>query len=1054
MTPINTGNLLHRRYEEWNPDNVKELITQLFKVIENNIPDWKVVNVEWSNINHQQRARKEELKRSITNIIKIELQDDEGKSKEYSIHVPKLINSQFFYIGGFLKIPIFQLFDDPIIYRVVNDKFILKFRNNILSTELDVKRDGRILINIFNKSIPIEKLITAVHTIDEFNDFFSTVDYLNNPLLSTIRDLCVELYSMDRTEEDINNSIGTYFMTKPSDKQKKGDLAIYSIKSAYNADIFTQKFMKTNSILFELLYALHEGPRSDTDLYRKRLRFSEYILYPLVNKIYDMMISVRRKYKDKFQIPQNVIIEKCNVSEIVHFSFPLNPVAEVASFLQCTLTGPGGFKKDNVPAHLRNLDDTQIGSICPADTPDREGCGVVLNLTPSCTIDQSGRFTYIDPEIINEIPVSSYPITLTPLAAHDDATRLQMASSQMKQTIAIKNNEVPMIKSGMESAFLGNTTFQHVAKQPGIVKYIDSEFMIVLYDNGQVDIFNIFIRPLNMDTVDIIQPNIEKGKRFNQGDILASSRFIKRNELALGKNLLTAVASWDGFNYEDGIVICEDIVDDLSSNHTVDLSFHLEPSQVLLTLDSSKYYPLPKVGQKLKKGDVYAKLKRLDPDNDYDEINEDPIERIIPLDCTITSIEIYPNKWNEDVTEFSDYMSHLVNEQHHRYYQIVSSLKDYLPENEIENFITLHGLSRLNCMEKKGNYSNKGTKFRGSMIKITAIHKEKIGKGDKVANRHGNKGVIARILPKEKMPILEDGRRIDIVINFLGIVSRMNVGQLNELHLSECLYQFKKQLINHVELLEQSYKEEELNNPDKIRPFKSCLEDENVMRDIEDKIRTFYEMIHVPEFYILEELEKFRFNVSSRPFNDAVLNLTLTIPSTMKVHPEDLFKLEDWTGAKETYPVYNPSTETWIDNPLAVGYMTFLKLVHRSSDKLAARSVGPYNRKTSQPVGGKRNQGGHRLGEMEVWAILGHGADNFLKDILTVHSDALRQKDQVLAEILQNPDLVDQEDGDMRPQSLLVFQSYLRMAGLDIDFGDNDSIVDTVAEPDEDASQS
>jgi DNA-directed RNA polymerase beta subunit len=361
-----------------------------------------------------------------------------------------------------------------------------------------------------------------------------------------------------------------------------------------------------------------------------------------------MVISIYKNPTEKYQIPKNIIIDNCIVSDIVHYNFPLNPVSEISNLFQCTLVGPNGFKKNNVPMYLRNLDDTQFGKICPADTPDRDGCGVILNLVPTVEIDEYGKFIDSDNEII-----TSHAISLTPFLENDDQTRLQMASGQTKQTILIKESEKPMVKSGIENMCLDRTTFLSLAKDDGEIVYRDDKFIIASYDDKTNEAIEINYRSMYLNTMDFIECKLNKGDRFKKGQILASSSFLKDGELSLGKNLLTAIMIYKGYNYEDGIVISESIASQMTSLHYVDLTFDILPGQVLLSLDPDNYIPIPVVGQKLNTGDVYAKVKILDPEDGYENINEEPLEKIAPIECTVVGIEIFPNTFNKKVPEFN-----------------------------------------------------------------------------------------------------------------------------------------------------------------------------------------------------------------------------------------------------------------------------------------------------------------------------------------------------------------------------------------------------------------
>jgi len=318
-------------------------------------------------------------------------------------------------------------------------------------------------------------------------------------------------------------------------------------------------------------------------------------------------------------------------------------------------------------------------------------------------------------------------------------------------------------------------------------------------------------------------------------------------------------------------------------------------------------------------------------------------------------------------------------------------------------------LSRLDCSSRIGKYTNKGQKIGGIFVKMHGIYTEKIGIGDKIANRHGNKGIISKIIPKENMPVLPDGRRIEVILNPLGIISRMNDGQLYELHLNEALRNIRIKL-------------KTLNNDDRVPYLKGFLDiiDKSTDKWTSEKIINEYRKDL--ERVIKNELE------SGVPED----NIYLIQPPFQSIKGNDSKNAMQYTSSETKQILYDPSSKMNIKNPIAVGYMYFLKLVHRSSDKMSARSIGPYSKKTLQPLGGKSRLGGHRLGEMEIWSLLAHGADNILKDFLTLHSDSPGLKNKFLADVLQNPELASHSALDDRPQSLRLFEAYLKILGLEL----------------------
>ncbi|MFW6001905.1 MAG: hypothetical protein ACOCQD_01040 [archaeon] len=990
--------LIERRKIEWSKDNIKEHITNLFSKI-NLVDGFEVISSEWVNIVEEddKTVKKEELKNNSFNLLKITTKKPNDKNEEYFIQVPELINDQFFLIGGYLKIPIFQIYDYPVIYR----KEKLAFRNNTLTTSYNPKTQK---LNLFSREVPLSLICAATFTDEDVKE----IDELVKNNISEIDLSFIDEYKELRNQfsnEELVYKLGVLYTTQNTVPEQKGRSVLFSLKASYEIDYFTQPFMEMDSIIKEIVCNLLKGKRSDTDYSFKRVRFTEYILRELIRRIYTMVVNIKTKNyeKTKFQIPQTILMDVCNKSDIIQFFSPINPITEATFLLQGNLTGPGGFDKKNVPPHLRDIDESQYGKVCAAETPDRDGCGTVLNFVPTVKIDENGKFIHEeDPDVI-----TSFATSLSPFLQNNDQIRLQMQSSQAKQAILLKDSQVPYIKSGTESCYMDKTTFLTKAKDDGVIVYKSDDLIIAIYDNGGYEIEQIGFKKLQMNTIDRVTTNLNKGDRFNKGDIITQSDFFKDGELSLGQNLLTAVMIWEGFNYEDAIVISQSVADKkFTSMHSIDLSFTIDKDQLLMTLSNDEYRPIPNVGDKLEMGEVYAKIKPMSFEEGFESINLEPIELYSPKDCTITSIEIYPNDWNKSTKEYDNFIRTYSLQQSNKFQEIKSILVEHIKEDEIERAITLNNLSRLDSETiiksgtNKKSYTYGGQKYKGVKIKIEAVYEEQIGVGDKISNRHGNKGIISKIIPDEEMPVLPDGRKAEIVLNPLGIPSRMNVGQLYELQLNEVLYNFCKNL------------KERKNKRKKLNEFLNII-DKSKNQWVSKKI--------------LNDWKENKIDENS---------LSLIMPAFESITPEALFEAAEYTNTQLRGKVYLPTYQMYTHSEINFGYMYFLKLIHRASEKMSARSIGPYMRKTLQPSGGKARHGGHRLGEMEVWSLLAHGADDLLIDFLTAHSDSVGAKNKLLAEILQNPELVDDEKNDETPQSLKLLEVYIKSLGLNLERGE------------------
>lgn len=1019
----NLISLFDKRKIEWDSNLIKTQIDDIFKKVDV-LEGWSFKESNWDT---PELRKKEELKNHLYKTLKVQLNEHTKKGevkKEhiYNIQVPVLVKDQFFYLSGLYKIPVFQLYDFPVIFKNDN-KFLLKFKNNVVSYKINKTKKGYTCDLFFNhmkinKNIPLELIICSLYDKNDFDLFYNTLDN-KNEILKTIYKKCENLWNTTTQKDKLIEALGEYRLvgTQTSDNFKKGNSILFSLKFASEMDFHTSKFMQTNCIIKESLKIISDGPTEENSIFNKRLRLSEYILAELVKNVYNMICTLNYNKKIKYKIVQTTLMDSCNVSSIVHFNFPYNPIGEVTSLLQCTLSGPNSFKKTNVPSYLKNIDDSQMGYICPIDTPDRDGAGVVLNLPPDLYINEDGTF---NPDAKSKFGCS-YPISLIPFMNNNDQTRLQMASSQYKQAISIVNPDKAMVVTGDENKYLEHSTFKEIAKENGKVLYVDSYTMVIRYKSGEIETFDLGYRSLYLNSTDHLYTTLKRGNRFKKGDILVISKFLdEEHNISTGKNLLTAVMIGRGYNYEDGIIISEKVQQYFTSSHIADLSIYIEPGHVLLSLDDSEYKPLPEVGELIKKGDVYCKIKQIH-ENNCEYINIDPKEHIAQQDCIITNIEIYPNTWNKQIPQFNEYVEKLIEGQNNKVNEIKTILEKYFDkEKTLNKYLKDNNISKLKYNANKGlkyKYMEKGSNIKGIQINIQAVFISETSLGDKISNRHAAKGVVSKIVPENEMPLLKDGRRVEIIVNPLGVISRMNLGQLFELHVTESLYNLKNMLRSHIEF----------DNNNKLKNKRKIL----------NTLKEYLLIIYKNEDNINYKhiLEKFKESYSDDVEN-SINNIQLIFPTYEGIHPKQLNELMEYTNSKYKYELFDPEINRNIKREIACGYMYFNKLIHRAEEKMMARSIGPYNKSTLQPLSGKKRLGAHRLGEMECWAILAHGAEDTLKELITTHSDSPAKKNKVLSKILQNDEMISDmnniEDEQTRSSQLL--QSYLKVIGLEIEF--------------------
>ena len=938
-----------------------------------------------------------ELSKTLKQTLSIKLQKGNANI-DLSIFIPKLVDKNYIYINGRKKIPLFQLFDIPLVTRGEN----IKLRSNVATIMVFQEKEiPHINISFLGKKIPFGLILMAYYGIEGVFEKFNLgadIDETSTNLYEILRKDLKVYHDESRgyTQDDFILEVGRTYSRYNA--KSKGEDILYALDLITKVDLITTKFLKTDSIIEELIDILKYEDIDDTLFTNKRVRCFEYVIIGKISKIiFDLCFSNRTARQPKFNINSTQILSDCNVSDIVQFDFSINPVEELTKLSRISLLGPGGFKRENIPKHLRDICPTMFGRVCPVDTPDRDNCGVLQNLIPNVHLDDNLKFTT---EICDKQPIST-PVSMTPFLKNDDQTRLQMASSQMRQAIMLKDFDTPLISSGCEGLYTDYTQFVKRAKKDGVVVYIDKKYIIGQYTDEEVDIFDISYRKIYVEHLDFMNIYVKIGDKFKAGDILAESNFCNDGKINIGKNLLTGVMVYYGNNYEDGIVISDRLSneDTLTSVHYKDLSFNLTPDKVLLTLDENNYKPLPDELQTVKAGEAYATIKKLNSDDLYSPFTE-PISLEAKKNFIISEVNIYGNTWNDEIPIYSEWVEKRLEEQQVEEKVLQKVIKDLLPTDQAMKTIREHSLDKFSFV---GKYKQKRERINGLHIQMFGVHFRKVKVGDKMANRHGNKGVISRIVPHEKMPQLEDGRHLDICINPLGIISRMNIGQLYELHLAMSVDTLKQNILQMFD---------EKKSQDEIKKY--LLGYISIVDKTSDG--WYYKQF---EEQLPDELD-----------SDFIQSLTIIQAPFESCKIEDVENAMEYTGAKFKQTLYDPLSKEHLINEVAVGPLYFFRMVHIAEEKLSARGIGAYARRTLQPLGGRKNKGGQRCGEMETACLIGHDAPVNLFEFLTTKSDCIDLKNNYIRNFIENNLVEEKHEINTVPESVKLLNSYLTVIGV------------------------
>ncbi len=655
-------------------------------------------------------------------------------------------------------------------------------------------------------------------------------------------------------------------------------------------------------------------------------------------------------------------------SQLSQFMDQTNTLAGLTHRRRLSALGAGGLTRERAPIEVRDVHPTHYGRMCPIETPEGPNIGLIGSLSSYATVNEfgfiqtpyrrvvkgkvtdeiiyldaseedryiiaqanaefnprTGRFknrtvlarardgevVTVSPRDVDFMDVSPQQIVsvataLVPFLEHNDANRALMGSNMQRQAVPLLTSEAPLVGTGMEVRAAVDTGDVILAEHAGKVKEVDAEQVVVETSKGKEDVYSLskFTRS-NQGTIMHQKPLVEEGERVKANAVLADGAATDEGELALGKNLLVAFMSWEGYNFEDAIIISERLVkDDVLS------SIHIEEYEV--------------EARSTKLGD--EEITRDIPNRSEESLADLDEEGIIRVGAEVNSGDLLVGKvtpkGETELTAEEKLIRAIFKEKAREVRD--TSLK--VPHGEGGRVIDVKLFSR-----EAGDDLAPGV---NRLVRVYVAKKRKIAEGDKLAGRHGNKGVISKIVAEEDMPFLEDGTPVDIILNPLGVPSRMNIGQILETHLGWAA----------------------ARGWDDGDGFKSWMHvatpvfDGATVSEVEEALIKCYE--HDPE-------KKITYTLNGEEPN----------PGSGKVK------------------LYDGLTGEAYGDKITVGYMYILKLLHLVDDKIHARSTGPYSLVTQQPLGGKAQFGGQRFGEMEVWALEAYGAAHTLQEMLTIKSD-------------------------------------------------------------------
>jgi DNA-directed RNA polymerase subunit beta len=726
------------------------------------------------------------------------------------------------------------------------------------------------------------------------------------------------------------------------------------------------------------------------------------------------------------------IKEFFGTSQLSQFMDQNNPLAGLTHKRRLSALGPGGLSRERAGVEVRDVHPSHYGRMCPIETPEGPNIGLIGSLSAFARVNpfgfvetpyrkvvegtvtdqvdyltadeedrhviaqanapldadnhfaeervlvrrKGGEVDFIPPDDVDYMDVSprqmvSVATAMIPFLEHDDANRALMGSNMQRQSVPLLRSESPLVGTGMEARAAKDAGDVIVCEQSGVVEDMSADYITVMHDDGTRRTYRLAkFRRSNQGTCINQRPIVDEGNRVEAGQVIADGPCTQNGEMALGKNMLVAFMPWEGHNYEDAIILSQRIVQDdvLSSihieEHEVDArDTKLGPEEITRDIPNVSEEVLAdldergiiRIGAEVTPGDVL--VGKVTPKGETELTPEERLLRAI---------------FGEKAREVRD-----------------TSLK--VPHGEQGKVIGVRVFSR-----EDGDELPPGV---NELVRVYVAQKRKITDGDKLAGRHGNKGVISKVLPQEDMPFLEDGTPVDIVLNPLGVPGRMNVGQVLETHLGWVAKTGWK-----VDGDDEDWKQ-------RLRAIGA--------HEAPPGTNTA-----TPVFDGAREEEITGLLGSTLPNRDG----TQLIGSSGKT------RLFDGRSG-EPFP-----------EPVSVGYIYILKLLHLVDDKIHARSTGPYSMITQQPLGGKAQFGGQRFGEMEVWALEAYGAAYALQELLTIKSDDVLGRVKVYEAIVKGENIP--EPGI--PESFKVLIKEMQSLCLNVEVLSSDGVSIEMRDSDED----
>lgn len=942
------------------------------------------------------KSAETEIKNTVMEYINIQCIGPDGKTQTLKFLIPKLTEDRYIVSGG-LKwyyptvmstVPVFTV--KPNIVQFRSNYASIQFHHGIFNRREDI----RCFMGGFK--IPFALLMSCMMTVEGLLNHFGftyiisdkkirKADTVKLPL-SDGRYLIINEKTDDMSKCILNGLILMFRKYQPKDINSRKE-AIEALKAytgqskseyifnqiqKYIVDIQTEDVLKAHGLPTKLTdICLHCAEKALSGVEEDKLSINQTylrttdIITTAVEKGIHVAVSTYKQQhiydpKKPISVDQTYVYKYFRENGVLQLLEQQNPTEELSAYAAVRIVGPGGLpNKDAVQPKDRALRMDHFGNIDPVDTSEGDP-GTRIYLTTGHLYDRN-RIAFSKMNLSkNNRYILGPSSSLTPYADKDDQGRLILASNQTRQALPLEESEVPYVCSGFESkvAALLSSTFVRKAKDNGEVLYMDENIIIIETEKGEKQVIDIRPESLKsgsgIDAAITFTPKVKVGEKVKKNQILATNQFIKP-VLTQGINAKCCYLSYLGYNYEDGIVISESFAKKLKSLHYDTIEINLTPNDELIKF--------PAIKEHFKEGESIVKIRKNVAGGI--SLSEEYIVTA-PSDLSVVDIEVYPT----DIKQVKP----IIDEIEKHYSETNKKLKEF-GVNPI--------FDKSKIISNAGNFTESGEKLKYTKIIIKIVRSMTASLGDKLTNRHTAKGVITHIVPNDLMPeTVDTGEKMDIIINSLSVISRMNLGQIHELALGNILYQATKKL---KEMVDTSKTREEIEEfIIKLYEILDPTSDKSYSSDISKNIK----MKSDTEFNsMIEKIARENLRFIAAPFNSPKAEQIKEAADFLNIKLAEKMKI----------PEINDKTIT--KNDIAWGVMYIQKLEHISEMKQNVRNIGPYVKTTLEPTRGKARAGGQRMGELDTWAILAYDAEDVLRDFWVVNGDNPEAKKKVLSDI-------------------------------------------------------